>query len=260
MGFRVSTSTLVYNANLYECVFRQLQQSVSHSLISSQFHSLGLAVLMPCLMAQSPAGVQVYLLTSFIFTLFQGAALRNDGFRQVVGLPLAGAPPPEGKFVNEFILYNKLERQTYGILSPKFQSTFRPYAEVMSPEDMKRMKQEAKESKKESSLDGIGVYAAQFQPAFQPSPVALIVNQIAESVKIGLEREKSRGQNRITSDQVTEIAPSPDEIMEAANKGEKPAAPIKITSESRSQQEATLNTKKLSMKQKKKGSKSKRRR
>jgi hypothetical protein len=219
----------------------------------------GLAVLMPCLMAQSPAGVQIYLLTSFIFTLFQGAALRNDGFRQVVGLPLAGAPPPEGKFVNEFILYNKLERQTYGILSPKFQSNFRPYAEVLTPEDMKRMKQEAKESKKESSIEGIGVYAAQFQPAFQPSPVALIVNQIAESVKIGLARDKNRGQNRITSDQVTEIAPSPGEIMEAANKGEKPAAPIQITAESRTQEESTLNTKKLSMKQKKKVSKSKRR-
>jgi len=241
------------------CLFIPLQSLTFVNANMCLYIIPGLAVLMPCLMAQSPAGVQIYLLTSFIFTLFQGAALRNDGFRQVVGLPLAGAPPPEGKFVNEFILYNKLERQTYGILSPKFQSNFRPYAEVLTPEDMKRMKQEAKESKKESSIEGIGVYAAQFQPAFQPSPVALIVNQIAESVKIGLARDKNRGQNRITSDQVTEIAPSPDEIMEAANKGEKPAASIQITAESRTKEESTLNTKKLSMKQKKKVSKSKRR-
>jgi hypothetical protein len=209
-------------------------------------------------MAQSPAGVQVYLLTSFIFTLFQGAALRNDGFRQIVGLPLSSAPLPEGKFVKEFIQYNKLERQTYGILSPKFQSTFRPYAEVMSPGEMKRMEQNAKETKKKSGFDGIGVYAAQNQPGFQPSPVSLIVNQIAESVKMGLEQEKHKGRKRISSDQVTEIAPSPEEIMDAANKGEKPAAPIKITAERKPEQDATLNAKKLAAKQKK-GPKSKRR-
>ena len=146
-------------------------------------------------MAQSPAGVQVYLLTSFIFTLFQGAALRNDAFRDTVGLPLMGAPLPEGKFVNEFILYNKLERDTFGVLSPTFQSSFRPYAQMLSPNEMKRMEEEAKEEKsKINSIDGVCVFAPQYLPAYQPSPVSLIVNQIAQSVKVQLEKNKSKVQ------------------------------------------------------------------
>mmetsp|Transcript_1120 Transcript_1120/g.1459 ORF Transcript_1120/g.1459 Transcript_1120/m.1459 type:complete len:189 (+) Transcript_1120:335-901(+) len=38
-------------------------------------------------MATSTAGVQIYLLTSFTFTLFQSIALRNDTFRALVKLP-----------------------------------------------------------------------------------------------------------------------------------------------------------------------------
>lgn len=207
-----------------------------------------LAVLMPCFMAQSPAGVQIYLLTSFTFTLFQGAALRNDAFRQMVGLPSRGAPLPEGKLVKEFILYNKLERDTYGVLSPKFHSSFKPYAQLMSPEEMKRMEQKAKESKKNitnnnSTFDGVGVWAPDYQPSFEPSPAYLI----AQGIKHGVEKEKTKGQkNRISSDSVIEIAPSPDEIMEAANRGEKPAAPIRIASETQQDQTpSTLNTRKI---------------
>lgn len=220
-----------------------------------------LAVLMPCLMAQSPAGVQVYLLTSFIFTLFQGAALRNDTFRDAVGLAMRGAPLPEGKFVNEFILYNKLERETNGVLSPKYQSSFKPYAEIMSPDEMKRMEEEAKEEKtKFRSLDGVGVLASEYQPAFQPSPTFLIVNQIADSVRMGLEKEKNKKknkQNTISSEQITEIAPSIDEVMDAANRGEKPAAPIQIASEKSSTAE---NGEPATLKRKRGGKKSTKRR
>lgn len=211
-----------------------------------------LAVLMPCLMAQSPAGVQIYLLTSFTYTLFQGAALRNDAFRKMVNLPPRGAPPPEGKLVKEFILYNKLERDTYGVLSPKFHSSFRPYAHLMSPDEMKRMEQKAKQSKKKSStFDGVGVWAADYQPSFQPSPIFVI----AQGIKRGVERDNAKkGQNnRITSDRVIEIAPSPDEVMEAANKGERPAAPIKIASEIKTDPASlNLNKRKIVGKQSKK--------
>jgi hypothetical protein len=209
-------------------------------------------------MAQSPAGVQIYLLTSFTFTLFQGAALRNDAFRQMVGLPSRGAPLPEGKLVKEFILYNKLERDTYGVLSPKFHSSFKPYAHLMSPEEMKRMEQKAKQSKKmtNSTFDGVGVWAPDYQPSFQPSPTYLI----AQGIKHGVEKEKKKGQNTISSDQVIEIAPSPDEVMEAANRGEKPAAPIRIASETKPKLDhtpLTLNTRKIL---KKKGNNAKRKR
>lgn len=204
-----------------------------------------LAVLMPCFMAQSPAGVQIYLLTSFTFTLFQGAALRNDAFRQMVGLPPRGAPLPEGKLVKEFILYNKLERETYGVLSPKFHSSFKPYAHLMSPEEMKRMEQKAKQSKQmnnSGTFDGVGVWAPDSQPSFQPSPAYLI----AQGIKHAVEKEKKRGQNMISADRVIEVAPSPDEIMEAANRGEKPAAPIRIASEAKlDSTPLTLNTRNI---------------
>ena len=252
MAFRVSESEYRTETPLIG-TFQSQSYVVVLLLVCLHFFEInftGLAVLMPCLMAQSPAGVQVYLLTSFIFTLFQGAALRNDAFRDTVGLPLMGAPLPEGKFVNEFILYNKLERDTFGVLSPTFQSSFRPYAQMLSPNEMKRMEEEAKEEKsKINSIDGVCVFAPQYLPAYQPSPVSLIVNQIAQSVKVQLEKNKSNDSRRISSDQVTEIAPSPEKVMEAANRGEKPAASIQIMTESNSakddRQPRALNTKKL---------------
>lgn len=71
-----------------------------------------LAVFMPCFMSQSPAGIQIYLIASFIFTYFQGQALRSDDFRGMVGLPLKkGGPAPEAKYAEEFIELKKLERK-----------------------------------------------------------------------------------------------------------------------------------------------------
>jgi membrane protein insertase Oxa1/YidC/SpoIIIJ len=72
-----------------------------------------LAVFMPCFMSQSPAGIQIYLIASFIFTYFQGQALRNDSFRGVVGLPLRQGPSskPVAKYATEFIELKKLEQK-----------------------------------------------------------------------------------------------------------------------------------------------------
>ena len=75
---------------------------------------IGLAIFMPCFMSQSPAGLQIYLVTSFVFTLGQGAALRNNNFRQWVGLPLrrgADAPKEEPVIAKEFLELKKLEQQ-----------------------------------------------------------------------------------------------------------------------------------------------------
>jgi membrane protein insertase Oxa1/YidC/SpoIIIJ len=71
-----------------------------------------LAVFMPCFMSQSPAGIQIYLIASFVFTYFQGQALRSDKFRGLVGLPMKkGAPKAEAKYAEEFIALKKLERK-----------------------------------------------------------------------------------------------------------------------------------------------------
>jgi membrane protein insertase Oxa1/YidC/SpoIIIJ len=70
-----------------------------------------LAVFMPCLASQSPAGLQVYLLSSFTWTLFQGAALRNDSIRGWIGLPSMSAAPSEAKYAKEFMEFKKLEQK-----------------------------------------------------------------------------------------------------------------------------------------------------
>lgn len=70
-----------------------------------------LAVFMPCFAAQSPAGLQIYLVSSFTWTLFQSAALRNDAMRGFVGLPPIGNPPTEPKYAKEFMEFKKLEQK-----------------------------------------------------------------------------------------------------------------------------------------------------
>ena len=70
-----------------------------------------LAVFMPCFASQSPAGLQIYLVSSFTFTLFQGAALRNDTIRNWIGLPAMGTAPTEPKYAKEFMEFKKLEQK-----------------------------------------------------------------------------------------------------------------------------------------------------
>ena len=70
-----------------------------------------LAIFMPCFASQSPAGLQIYLVSSFVWTLFQGAALRNDTMRGWVGLPSLGNPPTEPKYAKEFMEFKKLEQR-----------------------------------------------------------------------------------------------------------------------------------------------------
>ena len=93
------------------------------------------AVFMPCFTAQLPAGVQIYLVTSFLWTLGQSAALRTEAFRQLVGLPSLLAPPPEASYAKEFIELKKLEQKArelrgdgpvlgVGVLARGYQASF----------------------------------------------------------------------------------------------------------------------------------------
>ena len=60
-------------------------------------YHIAIAVFMPCFMSAQPAGMQIYLCTSFLYTLGQGAVLRNNACRHFVGLPKLGGPPVEGE-------------------------------------------------------------------------------------------------------------------------------------------------------------------
>lgn len=104
--------------------------------------STGLAVFMPCFMAHQPAGVQIYLATSFVFTMLQSAALRNDNIRAIIGLPKKDAQPKEGAVTKEFVGIKKFEEKAreargegellgeHGVLQPGWEitvpGTFRP--------------------------------------------------------------------------------------------------------------------------------------
>ncbi|KAL3779010.1 hypothetical protein ACHAW5_010001 [Stephanodiscus triporus] len=95
-GLPIATGALLY-LNVEMSVGKQALSGEASSksniakLLKDVFQSL--AIFMPCFMAQQPSGVQLYLLTSMIFTLLQAKALRNDVVREAVGLPSINAKP-----------------------------------------------------------------------------------------------------------------------------------------------------------------------
>jgi membrane protein insertase Oxa1/YidC/SpoIIIJ len=88
-------------------------QSDTAVILKDVFQSV--AVFMPCFTAHLPAGVQIYVVTSFVFTIFQSAALRTDSIRVLLGLPALTAPPPEAELANKFIKIKQLERDAQRI-------------------------------------------------------------------------------------------------------------------------------------------------
>merc|ERR1712232_80547 len=70
-----------------------------------------LAIFMPCFMSNSPSGVQIYLATSFVFTLIQGLALRDDTCRKFFGLPSMNIKPLEPKIAKGFIKLKRKEKE-----------------------------------------------------------------------------------------------------------------------------------------------------
>eukprot|EP00574_Skeletonema_japonicum_P006453 CAMPEP_0201735468 /NCGR_PEP_ID=MMETSP0593-20130828/37151_1 /ASSEMBLY_ACC=CAM_ASM_000672 /TAXON_ID=267983 /ORGANISM="Skeletonema japonicum, Strain CCMP2506" /LENGTH=421 /DNA_ID=CAMNT_0048229023 /DNA_START=234 /DNA_END=1499 /DNA_ORIENTATION=- len=68
-------------------------------IMKDAFQSL--AIFMPCFMVQQPSGVQIYLATSMVFTMAQSMAFRSNACRSVIGLPPIGAKPT-GEHLKEF--------------------------------------------------------------------------------------------------------------------------------------------------------------
>ncbi len=109
-------------------------KSDTAALLKDIFQSF--AVFMPCFSSQLPAGIQIYLVTSFIYTAVQSAALRTESFRQLVGLPSLLAPPPEAVYAQKFIQLKQLEQEArklrgdgpvlgkHGILARDFEVSF----------------------------------------------------------------------------------------------------------------------------------------
>jgi hypothetical protein len=140
----------------------------------------------------------------------------------------------DGKFVKEFIDLNRLERQSQGILDPKYHSSFRPFAQVMSAGELKELQEESDKQKKDgksSKGHGGGVFAPDFYPSYTPSPIYLIPKNFEakkEANKKDIDSARTKKQDSF--DKIDIIAPTEDDIMEAANRGEMPAPTVKILS------------------------------
>eukprot|EP00555_Chaetoceros_dichaeta_P011062 CAMPEP_0198268300 /NCGR_PEP_ID=MMETSP1447-20131203/36603_1 /TAXON_ID=420782 /ORGANISM="Chaetoceros dichaeta, Strain CCMP1751" /LENGTH=433 /DNA_ID=CAMNT_0043959261 /DNA_START=271 /DNA_END=1572 /DNA_ORIENTATION=+ len=213
------------------------------------------AVFMPCFMSHSPAGVQIYLMTSFVFTLFQGMALRNDPIRDIIGLPAMGAPLPESKFAKEFIALKELEKQAadargngpvlgIGVLAAGFETSFaginRPSTIISDTPKVKGLKEiqfqsfTSVENNANEPFIPSCIRAPVLPPDFYSEPL--------------LEEER---EEEITETVANVISQTTDDIMEAANEGKRPKPPIQVLKIEKNKEGALLNLKGLKSKRKK---------
>ena len=198
-----------------------------------------LAVFMPCFSAISPAGLQIYLVSSFSWTLVQSAALRTDTCRAFLGLPPLGEPPTEPKFAKEFMEFKKLEQKAKelrgdgpvlgkNVLAVGFETSFagthRPSTiEGSSPELLEQLReQEAQEAKlraaQQSQLPNVTMEQASAAWGGNyvhgiSAPMAELEDRLMESFKEERAKQVAAAGSMPETD--------PDSQMEAANLGVK---------------------------------------
>lgn len=233
-------------------------------ILKDVFQSL--AVFMPCFMSHNPAGVQIYLATSFVFTAAQGAALRSDGFRQMVGLPAMNAPAPEPVLVKEFLDMNKEgidaaeERKSTGddaalgsgVLYPGFQTAFSGSAKPSTIKGSAGLGPLANESGTMSSgsKDSIDGMPGIEQPnlnvgtgVLQPHMLQLPDDRKDEPPQ---KETSSEAQQREVMEQI------PEGVMEAANRGEMLPPPAVFAPEKKRAETTKIDARSLAQKKKQK--------
>ena len=196
-----------------------------------------LAVFMPCLASQSPAGLQIYLLSSFTWTLFQGAALRNDSIRGWVGLPSMSAPPSEAKYAKEFMEFKKLEQKAReirgdgpvlgrNVLAVGFETSFpgtnRPSTIQTTSQDALPIMEVPESSlpsmKKKPTLDipqAMAAWGGQFIHGIS-APMHELESRLEEQRR---ELQMKEVADKKEQEQRQYLAEVTDEMMDAANKG-----------------------------------------
>mmetsp|Transcript_14551 Transcript_14551/g.23624 ORF Transcript_14551/g.23624 Transcript_14551/m.23624 type:complete len:273 (-) Transcript_14551:38-856(-) len=206
-----------------------------------------LAILMPCFMAQQPSGVQLYLATSMVFTLLQSNAMRNDAVRKIVGLPPVNTPQrnmADGEHVRDF--FEKMaERQAAKakggyvlgegvsvmgaqISVPRFgkkrkSSIVVEKGEVMEMDESKMIKVEF-EVVDYSLKTGLLVFPDVFKTTpvpYLPGMAAPVFHTPQGSSRPTIEKEEEQ-------QQLSSMPEIPLSVMEAANRGEKPAEEVKM--------------------------------
>lgn len=186
---------------------------------------------MPCFMSHSPAGVQIYLMTSFVFTLFQGMALRYDPIRGSIGLPAMDAPMPESKFAKEFIELKRLEKQAeeargngpvlgIGVLAPGFQTSFAGanrsssiICDTLEEEGLKEIQVQSF-APVENNGDEYYIPPCIRAPTLPPN--------------FGVDTEQEDKTKEMTETVAHVVSQTHDDVMEAANQGKRPKPPIQV--------------------------------
>ena len=209
---------------------------------------------MPCFMAHQPAGVQIYLATSFVFTMFQSAALRNDSIRAIVGLPKKDAQPKEGVVTKEFVGIKEFEQKAreargegellgeHGVLQPGWEitvpGTSRPSTIAGSANGNRRTLESLKARDGPSTSDPASLRKL-WSPSLEVLDDSIAVASVAKSTSAGsgvLMKEGSsltdsnvkalpqKSGHKADDEEYMHVVDEAD--IEAANRGELPQKPI----------------------------------
>jgi hypothetical protein len=188
----------------------------------------GLAIFMPGFVAQSPAGVQIYLLASFMFTLFQSYALRNDIFRKIFGLPSKSSEVPvEPIYAKGFIELKQWEKKAIAAWGNRPM----PGDGIMAA----GFKVAMPGKKRPSTIKGSGIKPLDLEDMNIPTPRMAIPQQNAPFIhgisapiqEMPVLVEKRAIENPMPASTMTEKALELD--MERANRGEMPLKYLKKT-------------------------------
>mmetsp|Transcript_30335 Transcript_30335/g.45251 ORF Transcript_30335/g.45251 Transcript_30335/m.45251 type:complete len:595 (+) Transcript_30335:75-1859(+) len=241
-------------------------------MMKDAFQSL--AIFMPCFMVQQPSGVQIYLATSMVFTMAQSMAFRSNACRAAIGLPPLGAKPT-GEHLKEFTELAeqrmKAKEETGFYLGEGILLLDRGFAKLGE--------------KRESSIDIISQGSTsgteESMPQTQNLGVIELPQYTIDSMLVYPEKlQEWSSQRSSTSTRLTPLLPPVDmsqsammqgampmnemqqqELMDAANRGEKPKqiemAPKEVLQKMEDQKKTTssIDVKKFGLKSRKRGRK-----
>ena len=197
-------------------------------ILKDAFQSL--ACFIPVFASTQPAMVQLYLLTSFSFSIGQGFLLRNEMFRSFVRLPRLDAEPLEPKIAKSYIAQMKKQKEQQAAQANAGRGV------IAAPDP-----------------DILGQGPANENLAQVKPPVGVIAPEATfDGVMFGPNRKTSLSPSSASSnlgDKVGSLRHIPDEIMDAANKGElknfKASTPITIVEDDEKDAPTSIDPKKI---------------
>lgn len=209
------------------------------------------AVFMPCFTSQLPTGVQIYIATSFFFTLVQSAALRTESVRSALGLPsMLTKEAPQAKYAQQFIQLKQLEQQAreerkpgepiWGkgtVLAHDLEVSFRGTKRKSSIDVGEIRLHERKITQDEASAyftaDGDAIHPALVASTVDESPGLFfhgisaprwqLEQQGREQLRLMQQQQLQEAAAKAAQESNREYMPQfSDEVMEKANRGEYP--------------------------------------